>query len=561
MTAAAARWADALLAAHLFARDPWGLGPMIVRSGVGPVRDRFVAALRDALPSETPVRKLPAGIDPGRLVGGLDLERTLATGRVVVQRGLVAEADGGVLLASMAERLAPETVSVLMSVIDLGAIRVEREGVSETAPARVGLVFLDEGEEGEGVAPALAERAAFQVDLSGIALGDCTLPPAGEESGDRVDMGEATAALVETAAALGIASLRPPLVALRVARMLGDDDGLRRGDLEAAARLVLAPRATRFPAPPEPPPPPPPDEGQADRGEEQQGSSERALGDMLVEAAAAALPPGVLAAMAAGAMQARATGAGAGARRKAALRGRPRGSKPGVPGRGGRLALVETLRAAAPWQRIRRNAGPGPLIRVHKSDLRVKRFEVESETTTIFLVDASGSAAAERLAEAKGAVELLLGEAYVRRTEVALIAFRGEGAELILPPTRSLTRAKRALDGLPGGGGTPLAAALIAGQMLALAARKRGRTPFLVAMTDGRANIALDGTGGRERATAEAQAVARKLRADGIAATLIDISARARAEASELAGLMGARYLPLPRADAARLSAAVRQQA
>lgn len=551
------RWADATLAASLFARDPAGLGIMIVRAGAGPVRDRYLSILKDKLATGVPLRKLPASVDAGRLLGGLDLERTLATGRVTAASGLLAETDGGLLLAAMAERLAPDVVSALVGVLDSGLVRVERDGVSHLAQARIGLVLLDEGEDGERIAAALAERATFSIDLHGLALADCEQTPASSDGGDLVDLATATAAMVEAAVALGVASLRGPLLALRVARLMGGDGGFRQAALEASARLVLAPRATRLPVPPEPPPPPS-DEGETSDRQEQEGSSEQSIGDLLVDAAAAALPPGVLAAMAAGAMQARATGAGAGARRKAALRGRPAGFRAGVPGRGGRLALVATLRAAAPWQTIRPRAENGPLVRVHKSDLRVKRFEIQAETTTIFLVDASGSAAAERLAEAKGAVELLLGEAYVRRTEVALLAFRGEKAELLLPPTRSLTRAKRALDGLPGGGGTPLAAALVAGHLLATAAKKRGRTPFVVAMTDGRANIALDGTGGRERAMADAHVVASRFRAEGIGATLIDISARSRPEASELASAMGARYIALPRADATRLTAAVR---
>ena len=162
-----------------------------------------------------------------------------------------------------------------------------------------------------------------------------------------------------------------------------------------------------------------------------------------------------------------------------------------------------------------------------------------------------------RLAEAKGAVELLLAEAYVKRAQVALVAFRGTGAELLLPPTRSLTRARRSLAELPGGGGTPLAAGLNAARELAEAARAKGRTPFIVILTDGRANIAADGRAVRATAEADATAAAKAIRMANIAAAFVDISARPRPEGAALAAAMGARYLPLPRADAATMHAAV----
>ena len=115
----------------------------------------------------------------------------------------------------------------------------------------------------------------------------------------------------------------------------------------------------------------------------------------------------------------------------------------------------------------------------------------------IFTVDASGSAAMARLGEAKGAVELLLAQAYARRDHVALVAFRGETAETILQPTRSLVQTKRQLASLAGGGGTPLAAGLKAALDLAQQARGRGLTPTIITLTDGRANLALAGTASR----------------------------------------------------------------
>jgi len=224
--------------------------------------------------------------------------------------------------------------------------------------------------------------------------------------------------------------------------------------------------------------------------------------------------------------------------------------------------VLETLRAAAPWQAVRhRGAGTKPRtgrIQVRREDFRIVRFQQRTQTTVIFVVDASGSAAMNRLAEAKGAVELFLADCYVRRDQVALIAFRGAGAELLLPPTRSLARARRCLAAVPGGGGTPVAAGLQAAASAAYAARRHGDLPLVVLLTDGKANVALDGSPGRPAAQQDAATMARVLRRDAIRSLLIDFSPRAQPEAQQLAQELGARYLPLPRADAAAVAGAVR---
>ncbi|TVQ85178.1 MAG: VWA domain-containing protein, partial [Chromatiaceae bacterium] len=206
----------------------------------------------------------------------------------------------------------------------------------------------------------------------------------------------------------------------------------------------------------------------------------------------------------------------------------------------------------------RRSAGDGVRVEVRHDDFRVTRYRQRSETTTIFVVDASGSAALHRLAEAKGAVELLLADCYVRRDRVAMVAFRGPSAELLLPPTRSLVRAKRGLAGLPGGGGTPLAAGIDAAIELADGVRRRGGTPVIVLLTDGRANVNRAGIGGRAQATEDALSAARALRAVDLKALVVDMSPRPRPEAETLAREMGAVYLPLPHADASALSGAVK---
>ncbi len=610
--ASAEAWADAVLALLLFAVDPAGTG-VALRAAAGPVRDRWLALLRSQLGSQ-PLRRLPLHIRDERLLGGLDLAATLQAGRPVALRGLLADSDGGVLLVAMAERLEPGTAARLAAVMDRGVVAAERDGVGLLHAARFGVVALDEGEaasaagrDGEQPPPSLMDRLAFRLDLGlvhprdALAGDDGMLLAPGELAAARrlcasVTLPDALLqALCSTAVALGVDSLRASQQALRAARAHAALHGRSEADADdaaVAARLVLVPRATRVPAPPqdappqeeeatppppppppsdaEPPPPPPPDTDDADP------LPPGALDDLILQAAVASLPPQLLAQLQAGQAgreAARAAGV-AGALQKQGKRGRPVGVRRGEPRGGQRLNVIETLRAAVPWQKLRRRASatdagvaaattPTPpsaprRIEVRADDFHVTQIRQRRETTTIFAVDASGSAALQRLAEAKGAVELLLADCYVRRDKVAVVAFRGRGADLLLPPTRSLVRAKRALSGLPGGGGTPLAAALDAVHALADAARRRGDTPVVVVLTDGRANVALDGTGGRARAEADALDAARRLRLAGAAVLLIDTSPRPSAQAAALAQAMRAAYLPLPQAGAQAVSQAVR---
>jgi magnesium chelatase subunit D len=581
------RWSDALLAARLFALDPAGSGGVVLRAGPGPVRERWLVQLRALLPPAAPLLRIPVHIADGRLLGGLDLAATLRAGRPVAERGLLAEADGGVVLLAMAERVAAATAARLVAVMDAGEVAVEREGVTLRTGSRLGVVALDESaREDERPPQALLDRLAFHLDLGEIGVREAQAEPAPADlERARALLPQVRAdhailqALCAAAMALGVDSARAALLALRVARAAAALDGrsqVSEADAVLAGRLVLAPRATRLPTEDLPPQEAPPEQAQGDDAGAQDAQADpdpdRPLEDRVLEAAQAALPPDVLAQLQLGAARrrARAQSAGrAGAQQQARSRGRPVGVRRGDPRAGLRLNVIETLRAAAPWQALRRRdtaygAGAGqraPRIEVRREDFRVTRHKQRTGTTTIFVVDASGSSALHRLAEAKGAVELLLADCYVRRDRVALLAFRGRGAELLLPPTRSLVRAKRSLAGLPGGGATPLAAGIDAAVGLADAARRKGDTPVVVVLTDGRANITRAGEGSRSRAEEEALAAARGLRAAGLTALLVDTSPRPQAQAQRLAGEMHARYLPLPHADAAALSTAVRAAA
>jgi magnesium chelatase subunit D len=536
--------------------------------------------MRDLQPPGTPMRRIPLHVSDGRLLGGLDLAATLSAGRPVAERGLLVEANGGIVELAMAERIGAGTAARLTMAFDSGEVVLERDGLAMRSPARFAVVALDEGVgDDEGLLNALLDRLAFHQDLTHIRVheavacdydADEILAARALLAGIQVSEAQIEA-LCSTALALGIPSLRASIFAARAACASAALEGrteVTDEDLAVAGRLVLAPRATMLPPmeqPPDEPPPPEPEEPdqEQDKGEDQQEPKE--LEDQVLEATKAAIPADLLAQLQLGKLRrsrARATGK-AGAVQNAPLRGRPAGVLRGEPRAGLRLNVVETLRAAAPWQRLRREevarfGGESNRIEIRQDDFRITRFKHRSETTTIFVVDASGSSALHRLAEAKGAVELLLADCYVRRDRVALVAFRGQFAEVLLPPTRSLVRAKRSLASLPGGGGTPLASGIDLGMMLADSVKRRGGTPILIIMTDGRANVARDGTGGRARANEDALSAARLVRSVEITSLVIDTSPRPQQQGRDLAVEMGARYLPLPHADATSLSHAVR---
>jgi magnesium chelatase subunit D len=577
---AAGRAADALLAAAVFALDPPMLGGIAVRTDRGGACEAWLERLCELLDEATSLRRLPPHIDDERLLGGTDLASTISRGRAVYARGLLAESDGGVVLMSMAERVPARLAALVAAALDSHSVAAVGAGRQGAHPARFGLVALDSGQGEEERCPGLlSERLALHIDLHGVDADDLVSSPIDRAAIARARCrvgvvtidAAALGALCTAAAACGIDSMRAPLLALGVARAcaaLDVRDTVGDADLQRAARLVFGPRARI--APGSPAQAEPQSESQSRQSADarqpeadaaaQPGTDEQ-IDQRLLAAARATLPAGLLAGMALpDAALRRSNSAGrAGAAILKGRRGRPAGVRGGRPRQGSRLNIVATLRAAAPWQQLRRaQAGASaPRVLVRAEDFCVTWFRQRSETATLFVLDASGSSAMHRLAEVKGAVELLLAECYVRRDQVAVVAFRGRSAQLVLPPTRSLVRAKRSLAGLPGGGATPLAAGLALARELAEQLRRRGLSPVLVVLTDGQANIARDGSSGRARAHEDALLVARLLRADAFKTLLIDTAPRPQPLARVLADTMQARYLPLPYADARALAGAV----
>ncbi|MFL4472263.1 magnesium chelatase subunit D [Tateyamaria armeniaca] len=535
-------WHNAALALKLLEIDPVGLGGAVVRMAASPARDALLAEFQPG----PPLRKLPVNISDEQLFGGIDLSATLASSEVIENIGFFDKPYMAVI--PMAERCPVALAAKLATLANQGLTQ--------------GFLAIDEGIEADERTPdVLAERLAFHISPQGRAP---TVPAGTAPTGERVNRDDALTQLTLIAARFGISSLRAPTLAHRAAQAhasLMGRDHLTESDIAAAATLVFPHRATRVPeaeqaAQDDTPPPPP----EVDETEGQGRDQDLSLPDtdMLIAAVKSLLPEGLLTGLVPAGTSRQAGGAGAGQKRKSNRRGRPLPSRPGRFDGTTRIDLIATLRTAAPWQPLRRQQTPDrPGLLFRPSDIRLKRYQEQSDRLLIFCVDASGSAAVSRLGEAKGAIELLLGEAYASRDQVALISFRGDAAEVLLPPTRSLVQTKRRLSALPGGGGTPLAAGLQSALVLALQSRTRGMTPTVILITDGRANIALDGSANRAQAGEDATRIAHALRASDISGLVIDMSNRPQPALAELSQTLAAPYVPLPRADAHRLTGAV----
>lgn len=578
-------WADARLAIELLGLGGTCLGGVWLKARSGGVRDCFMSRLQKHL--GIGFVRLPPGTSAANLSGGIDLAATAATGSLVRQQGLLGRAKGSGLMIPMAERLDASLAAMVARAMD------------QSAESGFLVVALDESLDDEDpLSTGIADRLALRIDLDCIGWHHVSGPETERARlrapvanwqdvtiDDRMLKGLATISAMS-----GHGSTRILAHLAHTARLMAcreDRTTVEESDALTALRLCLGLRLTpQAEAPAEQPDdpstdaPPRQDEepvnpsASTDPADQDQDSNTDkptqldALTEMLAAIKAGALSTDPWLTIAQRPSR-NAGGAGkSGDLHKNTRRGRPYGIGLAPPHAEARPDIIATLRAAAPFQRIRAaqrqalgvaNSLPstgttGPRAYVSRDDFRYMRLRHAAPSTAIFVVDASGSTALERLGETKGAIEQLLARCYVRRDEVALIAFRGTGAELLLPPTRSLTAAKRKLAALPGGGPTPLAAGLKAGLELALSVERRGSSPVLVLLTDGSGNIALDGTPDRALAAEELARLARNCRARDVKTICIDIARRPRESVTALASMLGADLHILRKADAGHVS-------
>ncbi|CAK0897851.1 unnamed protein product [Prorocentrum cordatum] len=589
---------------------------------------------------DCPFIELPLGCTEDRLVGSLDVQASMETGKPVFEPGLLAQAHRGILYIDDVNLLQDDLVSLLLTAIESGVNRVEREGLSVAHPCRPLVVATWNPEEGP-LRPHLLDRLAMalntdeqtvymDVDQRVIAVNEvCDF--AGRPMEATAESAEATQAtqtqllfarefledvqvtddqmkrFAEESARGGCEGHRAEVFATKIARAhaaLNGRDCVSADDVQMGIKLAIIPRIRvrqnspedeEQPPPPPPPPPPPEaqDEQQEDQDEpdeqdeEEQDEPEEEEEDndaeeqqelpeeFMIDPEGAIVDDDLMKFQSQQKKQGR---SGKGNKIYSMDRGRyvkamlPKGGD----AKGGKIALDATLRNAVVYQKmrkeeaIRKNTPPDQLrnVYVERSDIWVKKMARKAGALVVFVVDASGSMALNRMQNAKGAVLRLLENAYQNRDQVALIPCRGISADVLVPPTSSVSRASSSMQVLPCGGGTPLAHALQQAILLGTNALKTSDvgSVCIVSITDGRANVplavsegdemALDENGRmkkipKEELQEEVFVMADRIRAMGFKFLLIDTENKyvSSGIAKKVSDRADGRYYYLPRAD------------
>lgn len=585
---------EAKLAIALLAVDPT-IGGVLFVGPPGVAKSTLARSLAD-LGEDAPFVEVPLGATEDRVKGSIDVASALRDGEVVLRRGLLGAANGGVLYLDEVNLQPDHIVDLLLDAAATGVNRVERDGLSATEPARFALVATMNPEEG-ALRPQLRDRFAMLVEVgpprtrearlralrralrgeNPSVEADRTAIAAARERLVGVDVDGAVEAAVDAALAANVASLRADVAIVRAARAhaaLAGRAVAGAEDVSAVAPLIVRGRAVSTPGASgaaEPParsttPPASATRSRADvgaqsnpsddeRGREEPGAPPpRAQssppmrtrdgvtgGDAAARTTSADGESGSATPTADGGTDAWSEGPSAAPRRHALVAGvlgRPRVHRDGSGREAHELGASRDTGAVSVARTVlarleRQGSGP-----VGPEDLRRTERARRDVRCVVLLVDASGSQAAElAIAIATGVAEELLLHAYQARAHVAAVAFGGDGASVVLRPTRSIEVARARLGAIERRGATPLAAGLEAARELVAQLRHRGMEPLLVAVTDGRPTVGVAGLGPIEAALRAARELAR-LDVDGLVVEVpraardgLDLAARLATEA------------------------------
>ena len=498
----------------------------------------------------TPFVQVPLDVLEDRLLGSVDVEKSVRTGKTVFEPGLLARAHRGVLYVDDLNLLDESISNLLLEALSTGWVSVEREGQSVRHPCRPLLIATFNPEE--------AELREHLMDRIGICLSADAEPLTQEERLEATQRAvefstdpqafikkyeEGTSAmksaitfareyikpiktkraqmkyLCENAIRAGVQGSRADIYSSEVARAnaaLNGNEIVDADDLVLAIKLCIAPRGTEIQAPPppddqqmqQPPPPPPPPEQEQDQDEDEQEQEQEPEPEQEQDDAAPPIPEEFMFDVEGVALDPevmkfanKAKSGRSGSRGKIFSDERGRYIKPMLPkGKVKKLAVDATMRTAAPYQNKRRaremektGVDQAGRVFIESADVRSKKMVRKAGSLIIFVVDASGSMALNRMNAAKGAAISLLAEAYQSRDKISLISFQGEFAQVVLPPTRSIAMAKNRLERMPCGGGSPLAHALNMAALTGMNAQKSGDVGevLVVCISDGRANVPL----------------------------------------------------------------------